>query len=52
MSTPSTSAPSRAAGNAVVPSPQPRSRTFMPGVDPEVGDERLTALAHAFARFA
>src|SRR5262245_36558778 len=29
MSTPSTSAPSRAAGNAVVPSPQPRSRTFI-----------------------
>ena len=30
MSTPSTSAPSRASGNAVVPSPQPRSSTFCP----------------------
>ena len=30
MSTPSTSAPSFAAGNAVVPSPQPRSRTSSP----------------------
>ena len=34
MSTPSTSAPSLAAGNAVVPSPQPRSRTFSPFVIP------------------
>jgi hypothetical protein len=31
MSTPSTSAPSFAAGSAVVPSPQPRSRTRSPG---------------------
>src|SRR5215475_3417444 len=30
MSTPSTSAPSLADGNAVVPSPQPRSRTLRP----------------------
>jgi hypothetical protein len=30
MSTPSTSAPRRAAGSAVVPSPQPRSSTFAP----------------------
>ena len=36
MSTPSTSAPSFAAGSAVVPSPQPRSSTFMPGVMPSV----------------
>ena len=34
MSTPSTSAPSFASGRAVVPSPQPRSSTFMPGVMP------------------
>ncbi|MNV09924.1 hypothetical protein D3C71_1004330 [compost metagenome] len=32
MSTPSTCAPSLAAGMAVLPSPQPRSSTFMPGV--------------------
>src|SRR5579871_1590793 len=34
MSTPSTSAPSLAAGSAVVPSPEPRSRTLMPGLIP------------------
>ena len=34
MSTPSTSAPSFAAGIAVVPSPQPRSSTFRPLVIP------------------
>src|SRR5262245_57874850 len=34
MSTPSTSAPSFASGNAVVPSPHPRSRTFIPFVMP------------------
>ena len=34
ISTPRTSAPSLAAGNAVVPSPQPRSRTFCPLVTP------------------
>ena len=34
ISTPSTSAPSLAAGNAVVPSPQPRSKTFSPGEIP------------------
>src|SRR5436190_8201040 len=34
ISTPSTSAPSFAAGNAVVPSPQPRSRTLSPFVIP------------------
>ena len=34
MSTPSPSAPSFASGNAVVPSPQPRSRTFIPGLTP------------------
>ena len=47
MSTPSTSAPSLAAGSAVVPSPQPRSRTSSPSVIPSVLDERLAALAHA-----
>jgi hypothetical protein len=36
MSTPSTSAPSRAAGRAVVPSPQPRSRTLVPGAMPRL----------------
>ena len=40
------SAPSLAAGNAVVPSPQPRSSTFMPGVIPSSFDQRLAALAH------
>src|SRR5437773_7753122 len=34
ISTPSTSAPSFAAGNAVVPSPHPRSSTFRPFVIP------------------
>src|SRR5271168_871300 len=34
MSTPNTSAPSLAAGNAVVPSPHPRSRTSRPFVIP------------------
>ena len=34
MSTPRTSAPSCAAGSAVVPSPQPRSRTRSPGATP------------------
>ena len=34
MSTPSTSAPSLAAGNAVVPSPHPRSSTLSPLVTP------------------
>ena len=50
MSTPSTSAPSRAAGSAVVPSPQPRSSTFMPAGDAESFDERFAALAHASPR--
>ncbi len=36
MSTPVTVAPSFAAGRAVVPSPQPRSSTFMLGVMPSV----------------
>src|SRR5262245_15198862 len=36
MSTPSTSAPSLAAGKAVVPSPQPRSKTRSPFVIPSV----------------
>ena len=36
MSTPSTSAPSFAAGKAVVPSPQPRSSTSSPSVIPNV----------------
>ena len=35
-SMPSTSAPSFAAGTAVVPSPQPRSRTFIPSVTASV----------------
>ena len=47
MSTPRTSAPSLAAGSAVVPSPHPRSRTLSPSVIPSVVDERLAALAHA-----
>src|ERR1044071_7485501 len=34
MSTPNTSAPSLAAGNAVVPSPHPRSKTLSPLVIP------------------
>src|SRR3954463_6764578 len=34
MSTPRMSAPSFAAGSAVVPSPQPRSRTRIPGLIP------------------
>src|SRR5262249_331606 len=34
ISTPSTSAPSRAAGSAVVPSPHPRSKTLSPLVIP------------------
>ena len=36
MSTPRTFAPSLAAGTAVVPSPQPRSRTSSPSVIPNV----------------
>src|SRR4051812_21555313 len=36
MSTPRTSAPSCAAGKAVVPSPDPRSRTLSPSVIPKV----------------
>src|SRR5439155_19382587 len=36
MSTPRTFAPSCASGTAVVPSPQPRSRTSRPGVTPRV----------------
>ena len=36
MSTPRTSAPSIASGTAVVPSPQPRSRTSSPSVIPNV----------------
>ena len=36
MSTPRTSAPSRAAGKAVVPSPEPRSRTLSPSAIPNV----------------
>ena len=34
MLTPRTSAPSRASGNAVVPSPHPKSRTLIPLVIP------------------
>src|SRR6185369_992199 len=40
MSTPSTSAPRLAAGMAVVPSPEPRSRTFVPGLIPS---ERMSS---------
>jgi hypothetical protein len=36
MSTPRTSAPRRAAGRAVVPSPHPRSRTLSPSVSPRL----------------
>src|SRR5207247_4358508 len=46
MSTPNTSAPSLAAGNAVVPSPHPRSKTFS-AADYQLLDERLATLSHA-----
>src|SRR5438046_7230690 len=45
MSTPSTSAPRRAAGSAVVPSPQPRSSTLSPGLTP-----RLSTTASPLSR--
>ena len=48
MSTPSTLAPSRASGKAVVPSPQPRSSTRSPLVIPRRGNERLATRAHGF----
>ena len=47
MSTPSTSAPARAAGTAVVPSPQPRSSTSRPFVTPIRSTRCLAAVAHA-----
>src|SRR5437867_6846019 len=45
MSTPNTSAPRRAAGSAVVPSPQPRSSTLSPGFTP-----RLSTTASPLSR--
>ena len=52
MSTPRTSAPSRAAGRAVVPSPHPRSSTFNPAVMPRPATTAFAALRACSPRCA
>ena len=50
MSTPRTSAPRCAAGSAVVPSPQPRSSTFIPGLMPRLSTRASPLARMLFAR--